>query len=221
MPQLPIDPARSAVIVFDMLNHYLRPEHNPEHTRVIAEKGVIQHTARLVDAARAAGMLICYTSGDHRPDGADWIPIVTDTNMNLQPWPEGPQVMPHHSGVMSGTPGARVVDELAPRPEDIIILKHRWSSFAGTHLDHILRSRGVDTLLLTGGSTDVGIAATAFDARDRGYNQIFLSDCTHSERPGAQDFFMQRLCPRMGRVMTTDEAIALIARPATAGAAGS
>jgi nicotinamidase-related amidase len=110
------------------------------------------------------------------------------------------------------------VDELTPHPEDIVILKHRWSSFAGTHLDHILRARGIDTLLLTGGSTDVGIAGTAFDARDRGYNQVFLSDCTHSERPGAQDFFLQRLFPRMGRVMTADQAIALIGKPATAGA---
>ncbi len=209
MPQPPIDPARGAVIVFDMLNHYLKPS-DPELARVIAEKRVVAHTARLLAAARAAGMLICYTNGDHRPDGRDWVPLITDTSMNLQPWPGGPQVMPAGTSVQAGSHGARVVDELAPRPEDLVILKHRWSSFAGTHLDHVLRARHVDTLLLTGGSTDVGIAATAYGARDLGYHQIFVRDCCHSERPGAQDFFMDRLLPRMGRVLTADEAIALI-----------
>src|SRR5581483_2540048 len=113
--------------------------------------------------------------------------------------------------VTSGTPGAQVVDELAPRPEDITILKHRWSSFAGTHLDHLLRAREINTLLLCGGSTDVGIASTAYAARDLGYNLVVVRDCCHSERPGAQDFFMDRIFPRMGRVLSADDAIALIA----------
>jgi ureidoacrylate peracid hydrolase len=217
MPALPIDPARSALILFDMLNHYLKPS-DPALAAAIAATGVVPNTARVLAAARTHGMAVFYTNGDHRADGADWIPLVTDANMNLEPWPDGPQVMPHRAMVTSGTAGAQVVDELAPRPADVLILKHRWSSFAGTHLDHLLRARNVNTLLLCGGSTDVGIASTAYAARDLGYHLVIVRDCCHSERPGAQDFFMDRIFPRMGRVMNAAAAAALIATGASTGA---
>jgi ureidoacrylate peracid hydrolase len=209
MPPLPIDPTRGALILFDMLNHYLKPS-DPALAREIAEKRILEHTARVLAAARAHGMSVFFTNGDHRADGADWIPLVTDASMNLQPWPDGPQSMPHRAMVTSGTAGAQVVDELAPRPEEITILKHRWSSFAGTHLDHLLRARGVNTVLLCGGSTDVGIASTAYAARDLGYHLVVVRDCCHSERPGAQDFFMDRIFPRMARVVNAADAVALI-----------
>jgi nicotinamidase-related amidase len=130
--------------------------------------------------------------------------------MDINPWPEGPQVMPRGGGVTPGSPGQQMPKELAPEPGDFVVLKKRWSSFVGTPLDIILRGKGIDTVLVTGGSTDVGVAATVFSARDLGYQIIVLRDGTHSERPGAQDFFMNRLFPRMGRVMNVDEAIGLI-----------
>jgi nicotinamidase-related amidase len=197
------------VIVFDMMLHYVRPA-DPEKARQIAEKRVVENTARLLQAARAAGIAIFYTNGDARSDGGDWLTTITDTDMDINPWPDGPQVMPRGGGVTSGSPGQQMPDELAPAPEDFVIYKKRWSSFAGTPLDILLRNRGIDTLLITGGSTDVGVAATAFSARDLGYQLVVLRDCTHSERPGAQDFFMDRLFPRMGRVMNAAEAIALM-----------
>jgi ureidoacrylate peracid hydrolase len=212
MPQVPIDPARSAVILFDMLNDYLKPS-DPELARVIAAKRIEENTARLLTAARAAGMLVCYTNSYRRADDGDHIAQLTDADMGLQPWSDGPGVMPPKTG-RAGTPGAQVVDELTPEPHDLVIPKLRWSAFAGTYLDLLLRSRDVNTLLLTGGGTDVGIAATAYCARDLGYHLIFVRDCCHSEQPGAQDFFMDRLLPRMGRVMSLDLAIELIARPA-------
>jgi nicotinamidase-related amidase len=209
MPRYPIDPHRSALIMFDMLEHYLHPA-NPERARLIEASGVVRNTARLLAAVRPAGMMVCYTNGDHRSDGRDWFGAIVDSNMDLQPWPDGPQPMPLSTTVVHGTPGAEVLAELAPHPEDIVISKHRWSSFAGTHLDFLLRTHGIDTLLLAGGSTDVGISATAYAARDMGYHLVILRDCTHTERPGAQDFFIQRLFPRMARVLDADDAIALL-----------
>ena len=211
MPQAPIDPARSAVILFDMLNDYLKPA-DPELARIIADKRITENTARLLTAARSAGMIVCYTNGNRRADDGDHIAQLTDANMSLEPWPDGPRVMPAGTA-RAGTHGAQIVDELAPEPQDLIVPKLRWSSFAGTYLDLLLRSRDVNTLLLTGGSTDVGIASTAYSARDLGYHLVFIRDCCHSERPGAQDFFMDRVFPRMGRVMSVDEAVGSIARP--------
>jgi nicotinamidase-related amidase len=133
--------------------------------------------------------------------------------MGLDPWPDPPQPLPPRTG-RAGTPGAQIVDELAPRTEDFIVPKLRWSAFTGTYLDLLLRSRDVNTLLITGGGTDVGVAATAYGARDLGYHLIFVRDCCHSEAPGAQDFFMDRVFPRMGRVLMLDEVIGLIGQPA-------
>ncbi|SRR5579884_427154 len=218
MPRYPIDPQRSVLILFDMLEHYLHPA-DPERARRVAASGVLENTTRLLAAARAAEMTICYTNGDHRPDGADWFGAIVDTDMDLDPWPDGPRPMPQPRGVAAGAPGARVVAPLAPRPQDFVVPKHRWSAFAGTHLDFLLRTRGVDTLLLCGGSTDVGIASTAYAARDLGYHVVVVRDCCHTERPGAQDFFMERLFPRMARVLDVDATIALVEAPALGGRA--
>ena len=165
----------------------------------------------MLAAARAAGIRVFHVSGAQRPDGTDDAMVITDASMNLEPWPDGPRRV-SSAVVFEGTPGAEVIDELAPTPDEYRLPKHRWSAFAGTHLDLLLRNLGIDTLLVGGGSTDVGIAATAFDGRDRGFNLVFLRDACQSLRPGAHDFCMDRLFPRMGRVMTVEQAIAAIAR---------
>ena len=73
-----------------------------------------------------------------------------------------------------------------------------------------MRARGIDTIILAGGSTDVGIASTAFAARDHGYNLVIASDaCTSSERDNHEQF-MCRIFPRMARVRATDQILALL-----------
>jgi nicotinamidase-related amidase len=160
-------------------------------------------------AARAMGIPVFYTNGAHRPDSKDYAPTLSDANMELEPWPDGPQLM--RVGVaVAGTHAGDVIPELTPEPGDWVIGKPRWSAFVGTSLDPVLRGIGVDTILLAGGSTDVGIIATAYSARDLAYHLIVLRDACQSQRPGAQDFCMDRLFPRMARVMTVAQACALL-----------
>src|SRR6266849_5879816 len=71
--------------------------------------------------------------------------------------------------VAAGTWEAQVIDELEPQPQDYIIPKFRWSAFHQTYLDLALRNRNIDTLVIAGGSTDVGVASTAYTARDMDY----------------------------------------------------
>jgi hypothetical protein len=77
----------------------------------------------------------------------------------------------------------------------------------------LLRALGIVTMLLGGGSTDLGVLATGYAALDLGYNLVVLRDACHTHRPGAQEFCMERLFPRMARVMPVADAIALIASP--------
>jgi ureidoacrylate peracid hydrolase len=208
MPQVPIEPTRTALIFFDMLNCYVHPP-DPERERRILATGYVDRCVEMRRAARAAGIPVFYTNGAHRPDGKDYAPTLVDANMELEPWPDGPRLMAPPVAI-AGTPAAEVIPELRPEPGDWVIGKPRWSAFAGTSLDLVLRGLGIDTILLAGGSTDVGIVATAYAARDLGYHLIILRDACQSQRPGAQEFCMDRLFPRMARVMTVAQAIALL-----------
>ncbi len=208
MPQYPIVPRQSVLVLFDMLNGYIRPR-DPERAQQIAATGVVERCVEIMQAARAHGMPIVYANGSHRPGAEDRARTITDTDMSIRPWPDGPRRM-NVTSPAEGSFEAQVIPELAPQPQDYIFPKRRWSAFAGTPLDLLLRELGADTILLAGGSTDVGVTATAYDAHDLGYNLVVLHDACQSVRVAAHEFCLERLFPRLARVMTVDEAIGLI-----------
>jgi nicotinamidase-related amidase len=109
-----------------------------------------------------------------------------------------------------GSPDSEIAAEIAPIAGDIVVPKHRWNSFFQTDLDLHFRVRGIDTMVIAGGSTDVGIASTVFAARDLDYGIVVVKDCCYSARGNNNEFFMDRVFPRMGRVMTVDQAVALM-----------
>jgi nicotinamidase-related amidase len=73
-----------------------------------------------------------------------------------------------------------------------------------------LRSRDIDTILLLGGSVHVGIASTAFTARDMDFQVTVVSDCCHGF-PEQRQFFMTKVFPRMCRVSTVDDVVGALA----------
>jgi nicotinamidase-related amidase len=187
------DPAHTGLVVFDMLEAYRGP---------IEAAGSIEPTTRLIGACRAVGVPIFYARADHRADGADFARCVADTDSHFRPWGEDNpiQLSPPHA---SGSPGLDVLKEIAPQPGDYDVPKHRWSAFHGTHLELSLRSRDIDTILLVGGSVHVGIASTAFAARDLDLQVSVVPECCH----GFEDqrtFFMEKVFPRMCNVRPLD-----------------
>ena len=155
MRELQLDPRRTGIVVFDMLEAY-RP--------AIELAGTVAPVQRLLAGARAADVPIFWARADHRADGADFARTGTDTDQQLRPWTADnpPPTRPPHA---PGSPGLQVLAELGQRAHDYDVPKHRWSAFFGTHLELSLRSRDIDTILLVGGSTHVGIASTAYAAR--------------------------------------------------------
>jgi ureidoacrylate peracid hydrolase len=93
---------------------------------------------------------------------------------------------------------------------DFIVPKHRWSAFHGTYLDVALRTCRIDTLVLAGGSTDIGIASTAFAARDFDYSLVIVSDACTSPEKDNHEQLMRRIFPRVARVRTTGEVVAML-----------
>jgi len=110
-----------------------------------------------------------------------------------------------------GTPETEIVSALAPRAADLIVPKHRWSAFHGTYLDLALRARKADTVILVGASTDVGIASTAFAARDLDYNLVIVEDACTSPEKDSHEQLMRRVFPRMGRVRSARQVVAMLA----------
>ena len=80
-----------------------------------------------------------------------------------------------------------------------------------TYLDVAFRTRGIDTVIIPGGSTEIGIAATVFGGRDMDYNFIIARDaCGSGQSAKVHDMLMDFVFPRMGRVRTTDQVLEMI-----------
>ena len=197
----------TGLVLFDALHGYLHPNDSGK-TRFLEERNILPNLQRLLEGARKVGMMTFYPAGAHAPDGSDTVARLTDTDMDLSPG--GGADKPIKPRFFKGSPDAEIAAEIAPGPGDVVVRKNRWSSFFQTNLDLQLRVRAIDTIVLAGGSTDVGIASTMFAARDLDYGIVVVRDACYSTRGNNHDFFMERVFPRMARVMTVDQAVALM-----------
>jgi nicotinamidase-related amidase len=203
MAEFPIVASRTAMLFFDTLNVYLHPE-KPEAKAAVESSGIVGRMQQLLEASRAAGVTIFYAQADHRPDRRDFASLIVDRSNQD---PAGGTQKTVGTASHSGEWKAEIIDELAPRTEDYIVKKHRWSTFFQTHFELSLRTAGIDTIIMAGGSTEVGIASTAYSARDRDYNLIFVRDACSSGKPGVNEFFMDTVFPGFGRVRTTEQIV--------------
>ena len=110
----------------------------------------------------------------------------------------------------AGTHDAEVVEELAPRPEDPVVIKHTTSPFNTTDIEVYLRRFGITTLILTGYSTTGVVEGSLRDARDKDYDCIVVRDCCAAGTATEHDACMDIIFPRMAWVATADEVIAAI-----------
>jgi nicotinamidase-related amidase len=99
-----------------------------------------------------------------------------------------------------GSPGIAL--DLPVHSEDVVVRKRRTSAFVGTDLDLVLRARGVDTVVLAGVATSAMIAATAYDAADRGYRVAVLADGCADDDAGVHEFFTEKIFPGRGFEVT-------------------
>jgi len=201
-----LDNKKTALLFFDMLNVYYHGASEETKKRM---KPVVDNAVRLMNEARTNGLLISYAMANHRSDGQSRSLIITDTDMRLRPWP-GDDCNPTVHGATEGSWEQKVIEEIAPKPEDYVIPKYRWSTFHQTYFDLALRSHGIDTLIVSGGAVDVGVASTVYAARDLDYNVIIVRDACSNSHEDSMSAFMNTVFPRMARVRTTDQVLNMI-----------
>ena len=194
-----------ALLVIDMQNDLIKVKEEPFNavTKMAESKGIINNTAKVIAAARKAGMPVIFACHVHRKDNADVVPTITDLMLQGQ-------VTPPRAAMIEGTPGAEVVDELKPASGEHVIWKRRSNAFYNSDLELMLRSREIDTVILTGAVTNGCIANTARGARERDLHVIILSDCVATMMPEDDEYFIKKVFPSAGRVRTADEIVSVL-----------
>jgi biuret amidohydrolase len=132
-----------------------------------AARQIVPKIAEALRICRDAGIKILYTAHVHRRDGCD-MGLFDDLHPPIA----------NRDALVDGTPGVEVYPDLAPAPGEHVIKKHRYSGFFGTDLDIILQEWGIDTVIISGTTTENCCHATARDAMFRNYRVVFLSDAT-------------------------------------------
>lgn len=161
--------SKSVYLVLDMENDLVHDDGPSGRSPLgdqVRSRGIIARTARAIDLARGAGVRIGYVRVAFSPDYA-----------------ECPMASPVFGGIARngllklGTWGSEVHPALAPKPGDLMILKHRVSPFYATTLEAQLRAQGVSRIYCSGVSTQAVVQATVRDGHDRDYEMIVLEDC--------------------------------------------
>lgn len=172
-----LQPAHTALLIIDMQRDFCEPD-GYLHARgedITVTRAIIPVIAKVRSAAERIGMLLIYTREGHAPDLSD-LPAVKRQKTARAGAEIGSQG-PLGRLLVRGEPGWDFVPELMPRPQDIVIDKPGTGAFTFTELDGVLRSAGIENLVLVGVTTGVCVTSTAREACDRGYGVLVLGDC--------------------------------------------
>jgi len=138
----------------------------------VDSSGVRSAAGRLCTEARARGVPVVHCTAENRPDGKGATENCRIFAMNAR--------LRRDTGstpIDQGSPGAALVAELGPEPEDVVVSRiHGMTPFTSTSLDQILRNMGVSTLLVAGVSVNLGILGTVISAIDLGYQVVLVRD---------------------------------------------
>jgi biuret amidohydrolase len=158
----PIIPEKTAMIVVDMQNDFVQEGAPIEIPRA---RAMVPRLNRLLDVCRAHQIPVIYI---HH--------VIRGGDIDAGRLADHHEAIRNNQAIIAGTPNVEIYDELKPHSGDLVVAKPRYSAFYGTDLEAILRSKGIDTLIISGTVTNVCCESTTRDAFSRDYKVIFLSD---------------------------------------------
>ncbi|BEH01107.1 peroxyureidoacrylate/ureidoacrylate amidohydrolase RutB [Brooklawnia propionicigenes] len=177
---LTINPATTALVLIEFQNEFTSPGGvlHDAVAEVMDSTGMLDNTTALVDKAREAGVTIMHAPITFAPGYCE---------LTRHPYGILKGVVDGNAFV-KGTWGAAIVDDLTPVAGDILIEgKRGLDTFASTNLDFILRSKGIDTIILAGFLTNCCVESTMRSGYENGYRVITLTDCTAATSTAEQE----------------------------------
>lgn len=187
-----LDPARTALIVWDMQNGIGARAHGADQC--------VARIGELADAARSAGVPVIYSRHTAPPleltSAAGLRSLMKRQNVT-----DPSAVKPF---MQAGTPDVEIMPGLAPRPGDTVIEKSTPSFFVGTPLDLRLRARDIRTIVLAGVATEQGIEMTARHALTLGFFAVVAEDGCASFTAAAHELGLAYLRTAVDVVQTAE-----------------
>ena len=173
-----LDPRRTAVIAVHLQKDIVNADgaFGGFFAAQAVERDVVAVNQRVLDAARGAGATVVYTRVAWEPGLADLVansPILG--------------IVAQSGCLLEGSDKAQILPELSPQDTDLVLTHKRVGGFSSSHLDTLLRGRGVDTLLFTGVATNFSVEGTARQASDLGYRTVIVTDACSAADPATHD----------------------------------
>lgn len=165
---------------------------------IAAEQQLLPRLAGLARAARATGVRVVHCTAAFRDDGAG-----SGTNAPILA-----SAVKHRSRLLLGSPGAEPVLELGPEPSDLVSVRlHGVAPFVGTGLDPMLRNLGIATVVLVGGSVNVGVVGAAIEAVDFGYRVVIPRDGVIGHPTSYAELVIEHTLALLARITTVTELV--------------
>lgn len=193
-------PAATAVLTMELQRGVcgdLAP--SPHLASVVEDRGVVASVARLLEAARRYEATVAHCTFSIRADGRG-------TRFDL---PLMAAARSDGSYLRQRDPTAEVIPELGPAEGDLVVDRHHGvSPFTGTELDALLRHLGIDTVVVTGVSLNVGVIGTVIEAVNLGYRVVVPRDAVAGVPAEHGDAVLRHALAYIAELTTVDDLLA-------------
>jgi ureidoacrylate peracid hydrolase len=191
------DPRWSCLLVVDAQNDFISPKGSAAHSGldVAAVLDMAPRLVRFIAAARRTALPIIYIKTLH----GEW----TDSPSWVRRMPEEKVL----STCREGSWGAEFYDGIVPRADERVVVKHRYSAFIETDLNTVLRARGIESVIITGVTTNVCVETTARDAYGYDHYVTLVEDCVAAYDPRLHDATLTNMRRHFGLVASAEEIV--------------
>jgi nicotinamidase-related amidase len=183
---LNLDPVTTALILIDLQKGVLARPCQPHSAADVLKTGM-----ELADRFRRAGGTVVLVNVGFSPDFKDALRQPADQGFQMPPGGFPPDFIELADGLK--------------KPGDLCVTKRQWGAFYGTELDLQLRRRGIQTIVLGGISTNIGVESTARTAYEHGYALVLVEDACSGSSTEMHDFAFKNIFPRISRVVKASD----------------